>query len=830
MIEKRPLFFATLSLVLGEVVGQCVNQMVFVVGFFIVTSIVFCVIISRKFLLKKELTQKQYRFYKKKEQRMPSICLFLFLCILFLIGGWHNRVFRENFRLPEAYEEGEEVFVVGTVIEKSNSDYGMTYRIKRPIMKKQGRDSRKLKGDLLIYGLTEKIELGEVLCISGELKALQEPTNPGQFDQKTYQMARGILGTIKKAKLQGRKKPTIKLLEKIWQLKEAINRGYQKTLDEKEAGLLMAMVTGEKSLVDPEIKSLYQNQGIAHVLAISGLHVAFVGRSMFRFLRKHGFPYQIAGSIGMILVIGYGTLVGKTASVSRGCMMLSVLLIGEVIGRSYDMLTSMSASALLLVLENPYCLQDMGFLLSFGAIVGIGICYPYYFSDYFVSKGKGEEKKETLNKRTGEIIKLDTQTRSWRKRIKENICVSLSIQMVTFPILLSTFYGFSPYSLLLNIWILPLMSLLLPSAMLGGILSIFSVFWARILLLPAVGILKFYEGSSTMMSLLPASFFITGAPKIKFYICYFLLVLIGGMLWKLRKRKTFLALFAMSAFCVMFDWEGNIQTYLLHSNEINQKEKLQVICLDVGQGDGILLSMPSNNHYLLDGGSSTVSKVGTYRILPLLKYYGIRSLDGVMITHFDADHYNGVEQILTSIPVKKLLLPRLMEKDEEYIQFEQLAKSYKIPIFYVGEGDHLQDGEVEIQWLSPANDNQKEDKNDNSQVFFLTYKQFRGIFTGDMGEEREEELLSQLSPCTFLKVGHHGSKYSSSNPFLECVKPKYSAISYGVGNRYGHPTKEALERIEQVGSQIYETGKVGAIFMETDGRKIRVYGYCEQKR
>lgn len=846
MIEERPLFFVILSLVLGEVCGQYANLMVSIGSNGVVLGF-FCFFVGKVLLQNKKKPNKR-NLYQKKRQRIPKVLL-SFLCLSFFVGEIHSIYVKNVFCIPEQFENGEVLYVIGTVVQKSKSDYGITYRLQRPmIQNKQKKEERKserisLKGDLLVYGLSEEVELGERVFLDGEWKAFREPTNPGQFHQKKYQMGRGVLGTIREAHLHKSWKQKIKLLEGIWRLREKINQGYQDILDEKSAGLLMAMVTGEKSLVDDEIQALYQEQGIAHILAISGLHVAFIGRSIFRTLRKRGVPYGISGVCGILLILVYGMFVGKTASVTRACIMLVLLLIGEVIGRSYDMVTAMGIAASLLVIENPYCIQDIGFLLSFGAIVGIGICYPYYFSSTSIVGNKEKETKEQqkivrkkiakrnpfikekLKKRTGEIILYDTRKKSIVKKIKESILVSLSIQMVTLPVLLSTFYGISPYSIFLNLWVLPMMSFLLPSAIFGGIMSVYSLFWAKVLLFPAVFVLYSYEALCRLMKLIPYSFVITGAPSIRFYVCYYILLVLGGYLWYQKKRRGLGVLLCISILVIGVDWKGEVLSRFPNSNYIRKQEQLEIICMDVGQGDGILVTTPSKHHYLIDSGSSSVQNVGTYRVLPLLKYYGISTLDSVVVTHFDSDHYNGIVEIMDSITIKKLLLPKLKEKDEEYIQFEQLAKEKEIPVFYVGEGDRLEEEEVTLQWLSPSRTNQKEDKNDNSQVFILSYRRFQGIFTGDMGKEGEQEMLEKLTPCTFLKVGHHGSKYSSSEVFLEQIQPKYSVISYGVGNRYGHPTKETLERLETIGTNIYETGKQGAIFIQTDGKKIKTYGY-----
>lgn len=280
MIEERPLFFVILSLVLGEVCGQYANLMVSI-GINGVVLGFFCFFVGKVLLQNKKKPNKR-NLYQKKRQRIPKVLL-SFLCLSFFVGEIHSIYVKNVFCIPEQFENGEVLYVIGTVVQKSKSDYGMTYRLQRPmIQNKQKKEERKserisLKGDLLVYGLSEEVELGERVFLDGEWKAFRDPTNPGQFHQKKYQMGRGILGTIREAHLHKSWKQKIKLLEGIWRLREKINQGYQDILDEKSAGLLMAMVTGEKSLVDDEIQALYQEQGIAHILAISGVQCLIFG-------------------------------------------------------------------------------------------------------------------------------------------------------------------------------------------------------------------------------------------------------------------------------------------------------------------------------------------------------------------------------------------------------------------------------------------------------------------------------------------------------------------------------------------------------------------------
>ena len=850
MIEKRPFFFAVSSLVLGEVYGQYAKgNMVFPILFLFAG----CGILwwRRKKIL---LCDKK----KEKKQRMSKIRLFLFF-LIFLFGAIHHAMFAMQFQMPKGCYDGKSIRGVGKIVEKQEGQYGITYRCQRPTIfidteleyedtKEERRKA--LKGDLLLYGSEENLKLGQHIVFQGVVKELKEPTNPGQFNQKQYQRARGVIFCVNKVKIERKSRRYSRLLEGLEEIKRKINNGYQQVLSKKSAGLLMAMVTGEKSELDAHIKQLYQEQGIAHILAISGLHIALVGRNLFQNMRKRGMAYLISGGSAIGFLVLYCLMIGKSASVVRAFVMLVVFLAGEIIGRSYDMLTAMSVSAGILILQNPYCIMDTGFLLSFGAILGIGICYPVYFKDIVCKKevrkagSRGRDakkerkkskekykKKNGINKRTGEIKEENTDKKKIWRGLKESFFISLSIQMVTFPVLIHTFYGISVYSIFLNLFVIPSMSLLLPSAMIGGVMSLFSFFWAKVFLYPAIFFLNLYELLCEMMDHIPYSFYITGEQPIRFYVIYYaVLIIVGILLQKKEKKKIYVVLFLSLVFlCFDLPYEVLMIQPIEDYKPMNRQKRMRIICADVGQGDGLVFQLPTHHVYLLDGGSTDVKDVGTYRLLPLLHYYGITSVEGAIVTHLDADHYNGMKQLFGEVKIKTLFLPKLKEKDEEYIGLERVALQYGTKIQYLGEGDRMKDGEVEFTWLSPARNAQKDNRNDNSQVFFLQYKEFCGVFTGDMGEDREEELLEQVKPCTVLKVGHHGSKHSSSSAFLEKVCPKYALISYGVGNRYGHPNIETIERLQKQGTKIYETGKSGAIFIETDGERLNIHEFrCEK--
>ena len=289
---------------------------------------------------------------------------------------------------------------------------------------------------------------------------------------------------------------------------------------------------------------------------------------------------------------------------------------------------------------------------------------------------------------------------------------------------------------------------------------------------------------------------------------------------------------------------------------------LRITCLDVGQGDGIVLEMPGGGVFLMDCGSSSQKNVGQYQLLPYLKSRGITVLEGIMVSHTDTDHISGIQELLdfmakglSSVKVKKLLLPAWAEsiqgyddpgkQDPENTQGEkkslygneekkdgagalpELAERAGVEVIFAGEGDGMSFGEVEMRFLAPMENASGEDVNEEGLVMELRYRTFRGLFTGDIGEETEQDLLQAgaLSDIYFLKVAHHGSRYSTCGEFLEVVKPELAVISCSDSNTYGHPSPETVERLEESGARIAYTMKSGAVTVRTDGEKIRAEGF-----
>lgn len=432
---------------------------------------------------------------------------------------------------------------------------------------------------------------------------------------------------------------------------------------------------------------------------------------------------------------------------------------------------------------------------------------------------------------------------------------SVVISAVTLPVVLRVFYTFSPYSVLINLIVIPCMTPMMVSGIVAGVTGVFllpAAKWAGTLLtrglfLPAVGVLGFFDFFLEHMRQLPGAVWTAGCPTFwEMGILYLLEGLLLCIWYRRRWRLGLRALLLMGLWFVLAP-----------------SGPLRVTMLDVGQGDSILLQLPGGENVLIDGGSTSRQAVGQYVIAPALRYYGIAEIDYVVATHMDADHISGIEELFAmGYPIRRVLLPAAAEKSaqdgkeqgvaEELEAFASQAEKAGAEVIYMERGDSVRfagqssgalfakDGGSgpTLRCLHPYAGFESEDKNAASLVFYLQYDGLDALFTGDLEKEGEEALCSYLESellgqdgqnpgVELLKVAHHGSRYSTGERFLKLIHPHTALISAGEHNRYGHPHEETLERLRDCGTDVYETAENGAIFVETDGKRWAVRTFLE---
>lgn len=801
---KRPLFLLLIGLVSGEAAAILLNRN----GFFVMALFLFIYIIC-SILLYEILKKKRSHFF-------IYIVLFWFFFILgiflFLQADYQNKDI--DILLSEESVKGILTGEVEFVKQTAKGEYQIT--IKKPKFQLDNAKRRKTnkkqcvktialkkKCRILKVPISEgKIYPGDKIQCTGKLSAIKKPTNPGEFHSKIYYYSLGISYQFFGEKISRKEEQLLSIFRLAGDLRNQIDFVYQKVLSKKEYGLMKAILLGDKTDLLKEQKDLYIENGVAHLLAVSGLHISMIGGLLFRFLRKRGSSYVVSCIFGSSVLIFYAIMTGLGNSVFRAVIMFLVFLTAQYFGAEYDLVSSMSLAGILMFIECPWRLLDNGCIISFVSVFSIGIILPYV--------KELEEKRGRENLTKGELI-LDGK---WKTKWKQAFLANFILSMIIMPLLLRFYYQWSPYSILLNLFVIPAMSPLLLSAIIGGLFGIYNQMAAFFACIPAVILLKSFDGLFRVVKKFPYAVIITGCPPWRIILFLYLIELLFCVFWYYRQ-------WCSSAICILL---------LIAGHFFRPMEPLKVAMLDVGQGECILLKMPTGEAMLIDGGSTTKQKIAEYTILPALKYYGIDCLDYVIMTHTDEDHVSGIRELLEeNYPIKNIILP-----NREKIQNSKQQKLKKDShILQMRKDDQIQLGKVCFLCLHPQKDWTDDDANSGSLVLYLQYEKFTMLFTGDLNGEQEPLLEEKgerncLRSINILKVAHHGSKNSTTKNFLKKCRPEKAIISAGKNNRYGHPHKESLQRLRESGTDTYGTLWGGAILITSNGQQYKIKYFGEK--
>lgn len=697
-----------------------------------------------------------------------------------------------------AVEDGSRVTVVGTAVSRKNKSDQYIIEIQKPELKTnlkgtKSQECKKIKGILVYLDKSERnaIKIGQRAEICGKARLFEEASNPGQFDMRRYRYIHGIDFSLMDAKVVSAGKKYDVLREELQGLRERMAHIYEEIYDEEDEGIAKAMVLGDREGLPDSVRSLYQAVGISHILSISGLHIGVIGVGIYRGLMKLRLKRTAAGAMSMVLITLYAQLTGGAASVVRASVMLSVCIAAEMIGRKSDILSSMSLSLMVILISEPLLVYDSGFLLSFGAVSGIGIISP--------------------------ILK-HLIPRADDKRLS-GVVASLSVSIFTLPMILYFFYQFPLFSILINLLIVPLMGILLMLLMASGLLGLLMLRAGVVFAMPSITIFHIIKKLAELDASLPFNQLVTGKPAIWKIILYYLMLGCVVVLFKYRDKvkkvrlKSLLILMAMLG--LMF---------------AKERRKLEIMSIDVGQGDSALVAS-ADTTFLIDCGSTDIKNVAKYRVIPCLKAVGIGEVDYAVMTHSDADHVNGFLEIFSmpeyqGIKIKNLIMPQIKARDEAYEEVRKAAEKHGVKVIFMKRGDAIKSGKLMVKCIHPAADYEPEDANSYSTVLDVRYGDFSALFTGDVQGSGEEAVTNSCAErYTLLKAAHHGSKNSDKEAFLKKAMPKITFISCGKNNSYGHPHRETLERLKDVGTKIYVTKDSGALALFTDGKKIRIKTY-----
>lgn len=844
---KRPLVTALVFLVAGILLGR---MKIPAIGTIIISLFSFFIfILSLVFFLKFKIIPKKQFIY------------FLLCAGIFLYGS----VFLVHSAANEKKYDwlGKKCVVAGRIDSIKAGTFSYKLFLNDCVI--NGK-----KSDVKIYiDVQDNIfSRGDIIECKGVVSEIEGASNEGAFDMKVYYNSIGVGYYMKNPDCYLAEKNKNILLAVLEKIKHELKNVYKKTCAEEDSGVFEAMILGDKSDMDTEIRNIFSDSGIGHILAISGLHISIIGMGMYKALRKVGTGYLVAALISGFSVVCFSIMTGNSVSAIRATIMFVCSVYAQVIGRKYDILSAVSLAAIIILISSPYMIENSGFLLSFLAIAGVTV----------VSRGFVTDDKD---KRTGGI------------RCLSALSSGLSITLATIPVMLWFYYEIPVYAPVLNLLVIPLMTIIMISAILTGIMGLFSITLGRFCSATAHYILLLFRNMCDLSLSLPGSVLVLGRPKLWQIVVYYIGLFIFSNINKSKNKSKNVSKYISKN--VSKDINNNInlsirsiRTMVLRYSVLMMgiffltfriNTGFEVDYLDVGQGDAVFINLSDGRIGFIDGGSSSEKNVFANIIKPFLSCRGIKKIDYLFLTHNDEDHYSGwlendsieigyiflnvvdykryqeyktmcyaLKEDMKIIPkagnqggfesatikeenkkIKEENQKIIEENPQNNILFEKLFRmennksGKQTKILSLEYGQKLVFDDVSILALNGKK--LYDEDNDNSLVLLLEHLGNNFLFTGDISSGVEQDLAESLlkleiEKIDVIKVAHHGSKYSSSEPFLTCTHPVNAVISCAIRNSYRHPAPSVIERLETAGSRIYYTMYGGQIKVKIENGKL----------
>jgi competence protein ComEC len=761
-----------------------------------------------------------------------------------------------------------------------------------------GDKNAKLVGNVVVgeTAVTDVVRprIGGSMRVEGKVQAFEGARNPGQFDFKNYYRSQKLSYRMSADRCSLQEPLRLgwrgQLRDGLWEVAERAGQILDFIAGPQDAGIFKAAILGDKTGLDAEVKDLYQRNGIAHLLAISALHLSLISMAVYSSLRRIGLGFAGAGMAGGIFLIAFAVMTGMSPSIVRALVMALCGYLAAYLGRTYDLLSALSLSACLILWDSPYQLTQAGVQLSYAAVLGIAAVAPL------------------LQKRG----------------LSQAMSVSIGMQLMSLPIILYHYFQIPLYSIFLNLIVVPFMGIVIASGSAGIILGSRSLRAGKFAIAGGHYVLRLYEFLCTIWQRLPGSNIILGQPKLWQIGVYYGMLGIW-MVWmyfekteekaeesewnetgseNMDRRKKVISYAENSGQrggmpdkragdCCDKAEDRATMIRIMRSVRLiipvvvmlvvllpHPTCGLQVTVIDVGQGDGICLRTRAGT-VLVDGGSTSEKTLGEDILEPYLKSQAIRIIDYAIVSHGDLDHISGLQYLLEEgqdIRIRHLVLPAAGRGDEVYDRLSQLAMENGADVIWLGTGDELTVGNLRLNCIYPGSAVQSADdtwqpltseRNDHSLVITASYGNFRMLLTGDMSAEGEQELVKQcqtqvqiplnvlsetenyesgkkeeatgkkketqreiqtvkeLENITVLKVAHHGSRYSTTADFLSCIRPQTAVISCAKHNSYGHPSGETLNRLDEADIPYKITMDCGAITITTDGKTYQTNAFLD---
>lgn len=638
--------------------------------------------------------------------------------------------------------------------------------------------------------LTEKRALpqypqpGDSLCYEASFYPIMPPSVPGAFDTQGWLRSQGLLAYGKFIHWTVYKENWIPE-RTFYKFRQWIASRFNDYLEPAESGLLLGLLAGDRSGIPDALRSDFQRSGLVHVLAISGFHVVLLAGMLMIFLKATRLPHRIVHLLAIALLFLYIPVTGGSPAVRRAVLMFTVPQLAALFQRQSCPLNSLGVALLFIMFPEPSVIWNPGFQLSVAATAGI-----------IIGNSLSPLKKlpETLQKKKGWQLLQDY--------IIAPTYVTLCATLSTAPFLIHHFKTLSPVAWLGNIVVVPaismgmqagLFALLSPPDFLRETFCHAARFFLRLASLLTRLLSDSAQASITVGPFGPSVLLLSG----------FLLVVLP-FFHRNRLARRF-SLISLILFAALFAYEG-------YHAVIQPTWTLTTI--DVGQGDSHLITTPSGNHILIDGGDVKRQDSGKDIIVPYLHHIGVSHLDALIITHPDQDHFGGALSIIKTFPVKELWITDCARIDSKKEWQLVITEAYRrgLTIRDISRGFMYKEKLFEIKVIHPTT-YRCIDANTQSITLRAKGLGHSAVLTGDLTIQGEKEIMSTdvYLKSDILKLGHHGSKTSSSRKFLQQVHPKLALISSGRRNRFKHPSKQVIQRLDSLQIPYLNTAEKGTI-------------------
>jgi len=717
---------------------------------------------------------------------------------------------------------------------------------------------------LLSFRGTQSFDYGDLVRVRTRLRKVRNFHNPGGFNYERYLRYQGVLlrGSVADDSriVVIRKGYGNPIRQKLEGFRSTIRTFVDTNAPAPEKEIIQACILGDQQQIPRELRDAFSKTGISHIIAISGFNMSMIAFFSIYLVRGiiRRFPYlllrfdlyKLSVLFAMPPVILYTFIAGAGMSVLRATLMILAFMAALLISKSRDLYNTLAMAALIILLVYPPALFDVSFQLSFAAVLAILLITPRLTA--FIPKPEPVP---------GSPYSLPVLCSKGLYAFALFIIVSLSAMLGTMPLIAFYFNRLSVVSLLANIIIVPIL----------GILAI-PVSMATIFFLPFSSLVSVFfldiAGTLVMISLALNNFF-ASLPWAAFYLTtpsllelLFFYVFLYGLMEVLAhlsgengtdndpgnasllngaENASFLIRLRSCPTWIHYTMAASVLFFCLDAVYLHQKNsergEFTATAIDVGQGSSILVRFPGDQTMLIDGGGfiNSTFDVGKYIVAPYLWHERLNRIDIVVLTHPHPDHLNGLPFILENFRVREVWINGEMSGSEEYLRFQDIIKNKGLIRRSMSAGNGpIVIGGVRTEFFNPpgpVSGMEEEatftETNDGSLVMRMTYGEVSFLFPGDISLMTEERLASDLRELRsqLLFVPHHGGRTSSSEAFLQRVRPQTAIISVGADNLFRLPHPDVLKRLNQRGVITYRTDLHGAITASTDGLGLSIYPY-----